>query len=126
VCRPGVFSPPQTHTITSFPLLPPPPIACSCSINPARTFGVAAISGNWNDHWVFWFGPYLGATAAALCYTYLFQHELFHTAAKTTTTKKSSSSSSSSSAPASTPIKVAAPEAVEVATKGDSDLQEWK
>ena len=24
----------------------------NCSINPARTFGVAAISGNWNDHWV--------------------------------------------------------------------------
>ena len=38
----------------------------SCS-----TFGVAAISGNWNDHWVFWFGPYLGAIAAALAYNYL-------------------------------------------------------
>ena len=39
------------------------------------TFGVAAISGNWNDHWVFWFGPYLGAIAAALVYNYLFLHE---------------------------------------------------
>jgi aquaporin PIP len=46
----------------------------NCSINPARTFGVAAISGNWNDHWVFWFGPYLGATAAALVYYYLLEH----------------------------------------------------
>ena len=45
--------------------LPPcPPI-------PFSTFGVAAISGNWNDHWVFWFGPYLGAIAAALAYNYL-------------------------------------------------------
>jgi hypothetical protein len=34
---------------------------------------VAVISGNWNDHWVFWFGPYLGAVAASLCYNYLFE-----------------------------------------------------
>jgi glycerol uptake facilitator-like aquaporin len=24
----------------------------NCSINPARSFGVSAISGNWKDHWV--------------------------------------------------------------------------
>ncbi len=47
---------------------PPPPLTRS-------TFGVAAISGNFNDHWVFWFGPYLGAIAAALVYNYLFLHE---------------------------------------------------
>jgi aquaporin PIP len=56
-------------TVSHFTAIP----VDNCSINPARSFGVAAISGNWNDHWVFWFGPYLGATAAALCYTYLFQ-----------------------------------------------------
>lgn len=44
----------------------------NCSINPARSFGVSAISGNFNDHWVFWFGPYFGATAAALLYNYVF------------------------------------------------------
>jgi aquaporin PIP len=65
-------------TVSHFTAIP----VDNCSINPARTFGVAAISGNWNDHWVFWFGPYLGATAAAMCYTYLFQHELFHATAK--------------------------------------------
>jgi len=43
--------------------------------DPRSTFGVAAISGNFNDHWVFWFGPYLGAIAAALTYNYLFLHE---------------------------------------------------
>ncbi|KNC74659.1 hypothetical protein SARC_12801, partial [Sphaeroforma arctica JP610] len=25
-----------------------------CGINPARTFGAALISGNWNHHWLFW------------------------------------------------------------------------
>lgn len=44
----------------------------NCSINPARSFGVSAVSGNWNDHAVFWFGPYLGSTFAALLYYYLF------------------------------------------------------
>jgi len=44
----------------------------NCSINPARSFGVSAISGNWNDHWVFWLGPLLGAAFAALLYHYLF------------------------------------------------------
>ncbi len=43
----------------------------NCSINPARSFGVAAVSGNFNDHIVFWAGPYLGAVAAALVYTVL-------------------------------------------------------
>lgn len=43
----------------------------NCSINPARSFGVSMVSGNWNDHIVFWAGPYLGATAAALVYEYL-------------------------------------------------------
>jgi len=46
----------------------------NCSINPARSFGTSAISGNWNDHWVFWFGPYFGSTAAALMYAYLFSN----------------------------------------------------
>ena len=64
----------------------------NCSINPARSFGVAAISGNWNDHWVFWMGPYLGATSAAICYTYLFQHELFH--AKTIATQAAAAAAS--------------------------------
>jgi aquaporin PIP len=50
----------------------------SCSINPARSFGVAVVSKIWSDHWIFWLGPGLGATSAGICYTYLFQHELFH------------------------------------------------
>ncbi len=73
---------------------------------------------------VFWFGPYLGATAAALCYTYLFQHELFHS--NTTKARKAAAATSGGAAPVKS-VEIAAPEAVAVNAKGtDSDLQEWK
>jgi len=48
----------------------------NCSINPARSFGVSAVSGMWDSHAVFWFGPYLGATAAAIVYTYVLEPQV--------------------------------------------------
>jgi MIP family channel proteins len=44
-----------------------------CSINPARTFGAAVASGNFSDHWIFWAGPLIGGSAAALIYENLFR-----------------------------------------------------
>lgn len=38
------------------------------SMNPARTFGPAVILGEWSHHWVYWLGPLLGGTCAALLY----------------------------------------------------------
>jgi len=43
-----------------------------CSINPARSFGPAAVMNIWKDHWVFWIGPLLGGALAALIYNVLF------------------------------------------------------
>ena len=36
------------------------------STNPARTFGPALISGQWEGWWVYWLGPLLGGLAAIL------------------------------------------------------------
>ncbi|KAM4796074.1 aquaporin-2-like [Rhinophrynus dorsalis] len=43
-----------------------------CSMNPARSFGPALITGNFDNHWIFWLGPSLGAIFACLIYTFLF------------------------------------------------------
>jgi glycerol uptake facilitator-like aquaporin len=42
------------------------------SINPARTFGTAAVGGYWDNHWIYWVGPLIGAGLAALVYSSVF------------------------------------------------------
>jgi MIP family channel proteins len=41
------------------------------SMNPARTFGPAIVSGFWENHLVYWVGPPLGGLVAAVVYQYL-------------------------------------------------------
>jgi MIP family channel proteins len=36
------------------------------SLNPARTFGPAIVSGDFSHHWVYWAGPILGSMVAAM------------------------------------------------------------
>ncbi|XP_063301394.1 aquaporin-2-like [Pelobates fuscus] len=43
-----------------------------CSMNPARSFAPALITGNFHDHWIFWVGPISGAVLACLLYNYVF------------------------------------------------------
>jgi glycerol uptake facilitator-like aquaporin len=38
------------------------------SMNPARSFGPALVSGTWTDFWVYVAGPVLGAAVGALAY----------------------------------------------------------
>lgn len=42
------------------------------SVNPARTFGPALISGYWTNHLMYWIGPIVGAVIAGLIMNYIF------------------------------------------------------
>ncbi|CAO2815623.1 unnamed protein product [Amaranthus hypochondriacus] len=45
-------------------------------INPARSFGAAVIINSnkaWDDHWIFWVGPFVGALAAAAYHQYILR-----------------------------------------------------
>eukprot|EP00611_Tribonema_gayanum_P003745 TRINITY_DN1298_c0_g1_i2.p1 TRINITY_DN1298_c0_g1~~TRINITY_DN1298_c0_g1_i2.p1 ORF type:complete len:289 (-),score=107.01 TRINITY_DN1298_c0_g1_i2:312-1178(-) len=44
-----------------------------CSINPARSFGSAVVSGEWADQWVFWVGPFVGGTVSILLWELLLR-----------------------------------------------------
>jgi glycerol uptake facilitator-like aquaporin len=41
------------------------------SMNPARSFGPALVSGTWLYHWIYWVGPISGALVGAVIYTLL-------------------------------------------------------
>lgn len=45
------------------------------SMNPARSFGPVLFTGQWTSHWVYWVGPFLGASICSLLYCYVFRSE---------------------------------------------------
>ncbi|KAL0418131.1 UNVERIFIED_CONTAM: putative aquaporin TIP1-2 [Sesamum radiatum] len=48
------------------------------SMNPAVSFGPAVVSWTWDNHWVYWLGPFVGAGIAALVYEVLFINQSGH------------------------------------------------
>nr|QKE23106.1 aquaporin 14 [Acanthochaenus luetkenii] len=43
-------------------------------MNPARSLGPAIITGFWENHWVYWIGPVLGAMLAGMSHEFFFAH----------------------------------------------------
>ncbi|XP_063440089.1 aquaporin-like [Mytilus trossulus] len=78
-----------------------------CSLNPARSFGPAVVKNSWENHWVFWIGPLVGGSVAAILYEYFFSAGATFTRTKKCLTR--------SKAPPSSPEKpLVAPEDAEI------------
>ncbi|HEY3246955.1 MAG TPA: MIP/aquaporin family protein [bacterium] len=43
-------------------------VLTGAAMNPARAFGPALVSNFWDNHYVYWIGPFVGAGVAALVY----------------------------------------------------------
>jgi len=55
------------------------------SMNPARSFGPALISGSWDNHWVYWVGPIIGGALGGAAHRWLFVNKSIYQKVGTTT-----------------------------------------
>ena len=60
--------------VVAFDILAAGPLT-GASMNPARSFGPALVSGAWSGHLVYWIGPLIGGVLAALLYDNLLMEK---------------------------------------------------
>ncbi len=68
----GMFAGLAIGSVVLFEALFAGPI-CSASMNPARSFGPALVTGNMTTLWIYLLAPVSGAAIAVLCWNYLFK-----------------------------------------------------
>ena len=64
------YTPALMPPLFSFMVYAEAPIS-GTSCNPARSFGPAIISGEWDSWWIYWVGPVIGTLAATLVCSFL-------------------------------------------------------
>ncbi|BET02194.1 Major intrinsic protein [Nesidiocoris tenuis] len=47
------------------------------SVNPARSLGPALLTGDWNDQWLYWTAPFVGAAVGAVLYRSFFDASIY-------------------------------------------------
>jgi len=69
------------------------------SMNPARSFGPALVNSQWKNHWVYWAGPLLGSSIAAIVAQIIFLSNPVTIAAIFKAQRQAAQDSESSSTP---------------------------
>lgn len=65
----GTIAPLAIATIVGANILVGGPFS-GASMNPARAFGPALVGWRWNNHWVYWVGPFIGAALSGIIYEF--------------------------------------------------------
>ena len=48
-------------------------VYCACSVNPARSTGPAVVARQFDNFWIFWAGPFIGAIIGSVLYETAFK-----------------------------------------------------
>jgi aquaporin Z len=54
--------------------------ATGAAMNPSRAFGPALVQGFWDDHWIYWVAPAIGACIAGILHWFILQEGREHPA----------------------------------------------